>query len=255
MEMQSFGSVVAMQFRRRPGIDFRTIVEEFDEAFQIVDSTSRALAWEGDDIATIDRDGLRVALGWLAPETEAGRWHLVIAVGAVPGSSQEIGAQSLQFLIGQIIEHTRERLPYTALLHGPAQREINAGLIEKTFDLLRLDSTEMSGDRRPTRSHAAFETDIDACAEDLAARLREKMAGRMSDADDDAQAHRHHGPHLHLDGIVKPIHEMITTRAKPTQSLRLTIHTLALSLCLLAPPLGAFMFTYSMLRDIVPMAA
>ena len=49
--------------------------------------------------------------------------------------------------------------------------------------------------------------------------------------------------------------QMLLTRAEPTKPLRLTIHTLALSLCLYAPPLGAAMFAYTMLRDIFPMAA
>ena len=37
--------------------------------------------------------------------------------------------------------------------------------------------------------------------------------------------------------------------------MRLTIHTLALSMALYVPPLGAALFAYTMLRDIFPIAA
>ena len=40
-----------------------------------------------------------------------------------------------------------------------------------------------------------------------------------------------------------------------SEPMRLTIHTLALSMCLYVPPLGAAMFAYTMMRDIFPVAA
>ncbi len=57
-----------------------------------------------------------------------------------------------------------------------------------------------------------------------------------------------------LQGM-NPLGHLRLERAEPTEPLRLTVHTLALSLCLYVPALGAAMFTYTMLRDIFPMAA
>ncbi|MFN3211122.1 MAG: hypothetical protein ACE369_19410 [Roseovarius sp.] len=44
--------------------------------------------------------------------------------------------------------------------------------------------------------------------------------------------------------------EWLRRRAAPTKPLRLTVHAMALSIMFFAPPLGAFLFTYTMLRDI-----
>ncbi|MCZ7675576.1 MAG: hypothetical protein M5U35_06520 [Roseovarius sp.] len=89
MEKQSYGSVVAMEFRRPPSIAFRDIVEEFDIAFQMADSHTRALTWDNDDIALIDRDCVRVGLGWLPAQRAGQPSHLVVAVGTPPGADRE----------------------------------------------------------------------------------------------------------------------------------------------------------------------
>jgi len=261
MEMQSYGSVVAMQFRRRPGVEFKEIVEEFDGAFHMVDSQTRALKWDGDDIAVIDRDSVRVALGWLPPETEEGRWHLVIAVGATPGSDgTRIEPRSFRYLADRIVERSRTRLPYSAVLHGPAHKPVGAALIDTTFDLLRMDTTDMPGDHREARKKMAFSGNVDDYADMFSEMsqpwMRDADAEDAPSPDESARTDTVHGGTAGLlSDVTGHLQKMLETRAAPTEPLRLTIHTLALSLCLYAPPLGAFMFTYTMLRDVVPMAS
>lgn len=234
MGKHSYGSVVAMEFRRPPSVDFSDIVEEFDIAFHMVDSQTRALTWHSDDIALIDRDNVRVGLGWL-PSAEKGKAsHLVVAVGTAPEDTGDarIDPRSYRFLANRIAERTREFLPWSAVLNGEAHQPVSAALIAKTFDLLRLDLGDMAGD-----------------------------AGFANGARQRADA----GPddHLHTAGdwlwsrlnLGNPFGQLQLARSEPTEPLRLTIHTLALSLMLYVPPLGAAVFTYTMLRDIFPMAA
>ncbi|MEQ8294317.1 MAG: hypothetical protein RIA08_19135 [Roseovarius sp.] len=258
MESQTFGSIVAMEFSRKPSIGFADIVEEFDIAFQMVDSRTRSLTWDCNDIAIIDRDNVRVALGWLPARQEGQSWHLVIAVGS-PGASDEIGIDpnSFRYLADRIVERTQEFLPSTAVLHGDARQPISADLVDKTFDLLRMNTRDMHGDSqfpRDDRFAPAAEPDLDAGAEgtmpppwmDSDAAFRAGTAkGRTSDRTAMGRTRT----------FTNDLGQMLLTRAEPTKPLRLTIHTLALSLCLYVPPLGAAMFAYTMLRDVFPMAA
>lgn len=234
MSKHGYGSVVAMEFRRPPSVDFSDIVEEFDIAFRMVDSRTRALTWHSDDIALIDRDNVRVGLGWL-PSGETGKpSHLVVAVGTASedGGDVRIDPRGYRFLANRIAERTREFLPWTAVLNGEAHQPVSVALIAKTFDLLRIDLGDMAGD-------AGFANG----------------ARRQADAGADARQHAADASLWSRLNLGNSFGQLLLARSEPTEPLRLTIHTLALSLFLYVPPLGAAVFTYTMLRDIFPMAA
>ena len=94
MENSSFGTVSALQFQARPELNFVDIVEEFDIAFQMADSPTRGLKWDCDDVAILDRDLLRIALGWVEPSDEDQPWYLIIGVGPSPdmqGNPADLG--------------------------------------------------------------------------------------------------------------------------------------------------------------------
>lgn len=272
MEKQAFGSVVALEFRRRPSINFADIVEEFDIAFQLVDSRTRSLTWDCDDIALIDRDSLRVALGWLPAKEDDGSWHLVIAVGLPPQArDDEIDLGSIKFLADRIVERTREFLPFNAVMHGEATQPVSADLVDTVFDLLRTSTSEMASDtakrRKPAaRPEASATTHPQESAADPYADMVHSMSPPwMTDAEAESKGprealypHEPEGfPHrVGLSGeFTNQMGQLLLTRAEPTKPLRLTIHTLALSLCLYVPALGAALFAYTMLRDVFPMAA
>lgn len=248
MTKQTYGSVIAMEFRRAPSIQFADIVEEFDIAFQMVDSRTRALSWDCDDIALIDRDCVRVALGWLPGKQKGQPTHLVVAVGAAPDARPDaIDPNSFKFLAERIAERTHDYLPFTAVLHGKASQPIGAELVDTIFDLLRTDTGDMHSDTAaPKKKRILDEEDIDAFA-DRVGTMHPSWAGEDSaapgEAPDQPEADAPGGDHLRLK------------RAEPTQPLRLSIHALALSLCLYVPPVGVAMFAYTMLRDLFPMAA
>jgi len=232
MDKQGYGSVVAMEYRRPPSVAFNDIVEEFDIAFKMADSQTRALTWKSDDIALIDRDGVRVGLGWLPGREQGQASHLVVAVGPPPGKEAEskIDPRSYRYLADRIAERTREYLPCTAILHGKAHQPVSAGLIGSTFDLLRVNISDTTGGRDST-DFGGWSTSADEREEDTWSHPWERLQN------------------------FNPLNHLRLERAEPTEPLRLTVHTLALSLCLYVPALGAAMFTYTMLRDIFPMAA
>jgi len=253
MTTQSFGSVAVMEFRRPPNMAFADIVEEFDIAFQMVDSRTRALSWDCDDIALIDRDCVRVALGWLPGKAQGQSSHLIVAVGSTPEQDQPEGAPtrvdpaSFEFLADRIVERTRDYIPVKAVLRGTASRPVGADLVDTLFELLRVQSSDMPGDiRRPDRDRFAPEFD-------------QYAGGNMADSGDwhDTDAQADAATMTPQPDAVESGHagRLLLTRARPTKPLRLTIHALALSLCLYVPALGAAMFAYTMMRDVFPVAA
>ena len=103
MNAQVYGSVVAMEFKGRPKVSFEDFVEDFDLAFQMVDSETRTLTWESADVAIIDRDYVRVAIGWLPSAGKRQPWHLVIVVGSSPDEDMaKIEPASYDFLADRV---------------------------------------------------------------------------------------------------------------------------------------------------------
>ena len=253
MDTQNYGSVVAMEFRSRPSIDFADIVEEFDIAFQMVDTRTRSLTWDCDDIAIIDRDYVRVALGWLPAGDNCNRWHLIVAVGAAPGEDMsKIEKSSFGFLADLIVDRTNEYLPSTAVLHGQANQPVSPQLIDKVFDLLRMDPSDMYGDKgkgktEPERPKTVYDEYAD---------MVHSMSPPWTGSPEHEVVYGQPNSGAYMDPEAGPMPgQIVLTRSEPTEPLRLTIHTLALSLCLYAPALGAFLFAYSMMRDVTQVAA
>ncbi|MEM6499317.1 MAG: hypothetical protein AAF709_21650 [Pseudomonadota bacterium] len=250
MNAQAHGSIVAMEFKAAPGISFKAFVDDFDLAFQMVDSRTRSLSWERDDIAIVDRDYVRVALGWLPSEAKGKPWHLIIAVGSAPDEDlTRIEPASYEFLADRILDRTSEFLPATAVLRGEASQPVAAPLMDNLFDLLSAEDSAIHGD-----------TDA---PEDV---IREGEEGNYADMVDSMLppwARDANRSEDFADKVFDKADEMLIEKnplfklgqSECSDPMRLTIHTLALSMCLYVPPLGAALFTYTMLRDIVPVAA
>lgn len=239
--MQTQGFVVGFEYRACPRMEFSDIVEEFDLAFRFVDAQTRALIWDCDDIALIDREYVRVALGWLPPDDEGGAWYLVAAVGPIKGpNSARINPEAFRFVADQIEQRTQDFLPADSVLRGDAHQPVGPELIDSVFDLLR-DSAKSRCDTTAPRPDPA---------PDPYAGFSEAMDPRETIGDDD---------HDIIDAVpVLPraaaVQRWLSERAEPTKPMRLTIHTLALTMMLYVPPVGAFMFAYTMLRDVVPLS-
>ncbi len=254
MTSQSYGSVVAMEFKARPSIDFADIVEEFDIAFQMVDSRTRSLTWHSDDVAIIDRDYVRVAMGWLPSKEKGQPWHLLIAVGSAPGEDlSKIEMSSYDFVADRILDRTNEFLPSTAVLRGEASQPIGPALMSTLSDLLRMDTNKMAGDTDmpDTVLNEADLGDYADMVNDMSPPWARPVSRdeRYSKAGFDAAEAKAAGQ-LHDEA-----NAFLMLTGESSQPMRLTIHTLALSIMLYVPPLGAAMFAYTMMRDVFPVAA
>ncbi len=140
-EQNIFGSVVALEFNARPAVSFSDIVDEIDAALEVLDSRTCALSWDCDDIAILDRDYIRVALGWLPAPAPSAASYLVIAVGegtgVEPGS---IDPSSFEFVIDTLIDCVGDLLPFQAALKSDALQPVDCELIDAIFDHLRPDA-------------------------------------------------------------------------------------------------------------------
>jgi hypothetical protein len=139
--MQTYGSVIGFEYRACPRMDFPDIVEEFDLSFRLADAQNRTLVWDCDDIAMIERDYLRVTLGWLPPDEDHGAWHVVVAIGPRdPKAENLLDEAALAFVVEQIIARTGDVLPPDAVMQGPASCPVGPELVDDVFDLLRLSA-------------------------------------------------------------------------------------------------------------------
>ncbi|MBE0454204.1 hypothetical protein [Roseovarius autotrophicus] len=218
MNRQNFGEIAALEYHAPPQMGFPDIVEEFDIASLALATQVRRLTWDGDDIALIDRERVRFALGWLPPAHEDNPHYLVIAVGA-PARKRRAAFDPSAYseLLNRAIERVQGYLPFDAILRGPAAEPVGSALIDRSFDLLSATAPRLS-------------------AEILAeARNRRTMAVTDSWA----------------SGALEPGN----LPAIPSVPLRLTIVTLGLTLFLHVPPIGAALLTYTVLREAQPLFA
>lgn len=216
MSRQEFGEIAALEYHAPPGMDFPDIVEEFDIASRALSSQVRRLTWDGEDIAIIDRERVRIALGWLPPSRRNRPHYLVIAMGP-PARKRRAGFDPAAYrvLLDRALDRVQGFLPFDAILRGPASQPVGSALLDRSFDLLGATAPALS--------------------EETIARAQERRAAAKS------------GGWAH-DAI-----EPIALPEIPSVPLRLTIVTFGLTLFLHAPPVGAALLTYTALREAEPL--
>lgn len=229
MTNNTYGTVAALQYDSRPEMDFADIVEEFDIAFQMIDTKKRSLTWDCEDIAIVDRDMIRVALGWLAPSTPDDPWHLIIAVGGNPDVKHNSpDPEYYGALADYIAERTNSYLPYDAVMLGEANRPISSKLIDVVAELLKLSA-------QATPDHVA---------PDMPGRPKAAGARRGTDeqSEDPAQPQKWTGP------------RSLIAQNEGSVPKRLTVYALSYTVMLQVPAIGAFMIVYALLRDTIVVA-
>lgn len=230
MSRQNYGQIAALEFLDPPDMDFPDIVEEFDIASQRLAPQLRRLTWDGQDIALIDRDSVRIALGWLPGETEDRPSYLVLAVG--PRNTKRnvvLDAEAYEILTRRLVERVRGYLPFDAVLHGAANRPIGSVLLDMTFELLSGCATETAHRRRPTSDMRQAKANRREATGKTPPRTKRPIPEDAIDAE------------LAVPGVSLPM--------------RLTIVTFGLTLFLHVPPLGAALLTYTTLREAQPLLA
>lgn len=261
MNAQVYGSVVAMEFKARPKVAFQDFVEDFDLAFQMVDSITRSLTWERDDLAIVDRDYVRVAIGWLPSPGKGQPWHLVMVVGSSPDEDMsKVEPASYEFLADRILDRTHEFMPATAVLRGEAKEPITPELMDTLCDLLSAEVGDQAHDvAHATRPDGASPETVRVNDEEFYADMVETMVPPWAHCADMDDRSRNVYSKFEFDKAEEELIEKNVVHAmsdsQSSDPMRLTIHTLALSIAFYVPPLGAALFAYTMLRDIFPMAA
>jgi len=228
MASHAQGSIAAFGYRDLDEARFPAIVRDIDTALQMADAQPRRITWDGDHIALIDRDGIRIALGLLPPTARTRHTHLVVAVGSLAGSGDTIsGAAPNIHLADRLLLRIKDDLPYDTIMRGETAQPVDAELIWHVFEqLCAVRSPQwqgMSPAHGLPRNHEQEESFADFA---------------MIGTDD-------------VDSREPELARFLAQRAPPTRPLRLTVHFTGLMVMFVSAPLGAFMFTYSLLRDMV----
>ncbi|MEO1138613.1 MAG: hypothetical protein AAFW87_04070 [Pseudomonadota bacterium] len=233
MSRHNQGSIAAFGYRQPPAADFPDIVHAIDALLQKTDAQPRQLQWFGKNIAIIDRVGVRIALGILPPSDSDRYTHLLIAVGERPDDVEDdLLTMSNYLLADKLVNRIKDDMPYDTIMRGETPETVDEELLWAMFELLRKSSASApEADYAANKDHAPDPRAL-AAMSPLDAQTFDIISA------DDIGA----GPRL--------VPCWFDKRAYPTKPLRLTIHTVALSVMLYTPPLGAFLFTYSMLRDV-----
>ena len=227
MPIKAHGSVAALQYNSLPDMEFADFVEEFDISFQMIENQKRSLSWDCDDVAIVERDTIRVALGWLAPDKDGAPYYIIIAVGPNPKVKHNPPDPAYYAALAKYItERTNRFLPHDAVMLGTASRPVGIELIDVVADLLKLSADAAPDDMAPGQPNRA-----------------RGWRGRKAASD-------------HLHHTTKPKHHSgrgdIIALPASSPPKRLTIYALSCTLMLQVPAIGAFMFVYAILRDTVP---
>lgn len=227
-------SIATFGYRHAPAAQAGDIVLSIDEMLQSTDAQPRRITWAGDSIAMIDRVGVRIAVAVLPPSREDRYTYLVLAVGRSPDAADDDGLLGTSFahLADRLIYRIKADMPYDTLMRGETPELVDHDLILSLYDLLR---------QSPATSGPASPANLDGKPD--AHRPRTTPAIPAEDRFDVILS-------TDVPDTVTSVPGWLEKRAVPTKPLRLTVHTMALSIMLYTAPLGAFLFTYSMLRDI-----
>ncbi|WP_135506352.1 hypothetical protein [Roseovarius aestuariivivens] len=220
------GSIAALGYRDLDEARFPGIVRDIDAALQMTDAQPRNITWDSDYIAMIDREETRIALGFLPAMPKTGCSYLVLAVGTLDDAEDMLGAVPTIHLADRLLLRIKDDLPYDTIMRGETPQEVDSELIWSLFEMLvqtPAPAGAANSKPRPNRARAAPDDsyeDFEIIDSHEVSKTEGWLAARLA------------------------------RRAKPTRPLRLAVHVTGLTVMLTSAPLGAFMFTYSMLRDV-----
>lgn len=137
MTEQEFGTIVALDFCVPPSQGFEDIVEELDIMFRPDGLTRRSMTWDGPDVVLIDRDAVRLMLGWVPTEREDGSCHLVIGVGQAPDAGRVvINAESCRFVKTALLAHLESYLSFREIVHVDVAGPLDSDVLDRLAEVL-----------------------------------------------------------------------------------------------------------------------
>jgi len=249
MQSQDHGAIVAFGYRSAEIPAVSAIASRVQKAMQVADDSPASISWDEEQIAVLDHVGVRVAIGRQEAAAKGYCSHLVMAVGNAPdmeGARPNRKTHSKR--ADRLAAWVEQAMPYDTILRAETPEDVDGKLVRSFLELLEhaegMAPEEKTFDTQAVadRSSAADRSAIDL--PELAPAMPAPKPVR--DRFDPSGI-------IEVDDLSEPLRktpQWLQEHAEPTEPLRLTVHTMALSLMLYSAPLGAFLFTYSMLRDI-----
>ncbi len=231
MTTQIYGTIAALEFARPMRHGFEDIVEEVDISFQPVGLTRRSLTRDSEDIAIVERDNLRVLLGWLPPADSSGSYFLLLAVGPSPhGDTVTVTPETCGFVKDVLLAHLQSYLSFDTVFHADATQPVSSQLVDVVADILLNDfnADVASNYVRPTSHHSPFDN-VNHATDDIWSAFSRPQSARR-----------------------RPGGQAIQPEADISLPKRLTIYTLGATMLIYTPPVGASLLVYSTLRDMLP---
>lgn len=242
--------VACLAYGAKPELSFPEIVRTFGDVLESHRMPQRSISFDSDDIALIDLDMMRIALGWYRPETPDQSWYLAIAVGPSPHSQRQTMPRRFSERMAQsVIERIGLTLPFDAVLWSETPPPLDVDRMDQVLDALS-GLASMPSD--PRNSDAQ---DIEAVVAGAESTARAE-GGRPED-------HLHVGevedttPKGDNEDIGEPqsarrLFAEVYVKEPEGCSLQmyLTVYTLGTTLLLMTPPVGAAMLAYTVLRDL-----
>ncbi|WP_371224310.1 hypothetical protein [Roseovarius sp. 2305UL8-3] len=228
MTEQVFGTIAALEFCVLPRQGFEDIVEDLDISFQPTGLTRRTLIWDGDDIAIIERDALRILLGWLPPEFPGAPGYLVMAVGKSPNNfGVEVGVETCQFIKELLLAHLASYLTARRVLHKDTDQQVDSELMDDVAEILAKEAAQSW----PAQG---------------AANEQDEASGQTASPLDSGSKDKNTAEFIEAE-----FHDLGNDEDCSLPK-RLTIYTLGATMLLYTPPVGASLLVYATLRDFAP---
>lgn len=249
MSQDSKCIVACLAYGVEPELSFPEIVSTFGDVLDSHRMQHRSISFDADDIALIDLDMMRIALGWYRPETSDQSWYLAIAVGPSPNAlGQTMPRRVSERLAQSIIDRVNADLPFDAVLWSDTTPPLDVDKMDQILDAL----SGLASMPHDARSSGAQD-------------VRSVMAGAEANARASGGAP---ADHLHVGDVqdTTPQHDAEATDKhssarrlfaevyveKPqgcSLQMYLTVYTLGTTLLLMTPPVGAAMLAYTVMRD------
>lgn len=266
MQLTSGTTIAQFLFDHDPALDLPRLVGELDTALQKSGAGQRRITWDCDDLAFIDVDDARFALGYADAASGMDRRSLMVSVGPPPGLDGDFDTGRHASLCQSIAARLRDRFEPEHTVWHSVKGPVTTDLIDDLFDRLpEFDATpKRPNDLRsaPARALRAF-PEADRSEPVSFAEKAQAVKAAKAERARAIEAQKHASGIPEAANTIPPILRPPRTElgrvraalypeaeAEKPQDLRMRIaaHTMDTTLMLVFLPAGAAMLTYSVLK-------
>ncbi|WP_371224880.1 hypothetical protein [Roseovarius sp. 2305UL8-3] len=239
MSVQFYGAITALQFDVSSKQVFKEIVEDLDTTFQPYGLNHCCLNWYSDNVAIIERDSLRILLGWLPAESEDEPCVMVFSVGhTTEGGNLLVPRDTCEFVRDVLVGHLESYLNFEIVFQSDATQPVDTELVRTVAEILDRSYAGTFQDD-PQQISQPQQRQTRALTRDILLEAKLKQANTP--------------PFQELNVIGdESWHDEIIEDDEISLPQRLTIYALGATMLIYTPPVGAALLTYTTLRDFAP---